>query len=116
MLAKFMLYQALLSAGIKKVELARRLACSPSQVDRLLDINHKSRLDRLQAAFTALGKRLSFQVNDRAARKGAQSLYGQQLEMNSYRASPALVPSSARYRSKCGSGSACEFTSTRINW
>jgi hypothetical protein len=46
---------------------ARPLGCSPSQVDRLLDINHKSRLDRLQAAFTALGKRLSFQVNDRAA-------------------------------------------------
>jgi len=36
--AKFKLYSALRAAGIKKVELARRLKCSPSQVDRLLDI------------------------------------------------------------------------------
>src|SRR5438477_7438347 len=36
--AKFMLYSALRSAGIRKVELARRLGCSASQVDRLLDI------------------------------------------------------------------------------
>ena len=38
--AKFMLYEALRSAGIRKVELARRLRCSPSQVDRLLDGAH----------------------------------------------------------------------------
>ena len=65
--AKFMLYSALPSAGIRKVHLALRLGCSPSQVDRLLDIKHKSRLDRLQAAFAAIGKRLSVQVRDRAA-------------------------------------------------
>ena len=65
--AKFMLYEALRSAGIRKVELARRLRCSPSQIDRLLDVNHKSKLDRLQAAFAALGKRLSVQVHDQAA-------------------------------------------------
>jgi antitoxin HicB len=65
--AKFMLYDAMRSAGIRKVELARRLGCSPSQVDRLLDIGHKSKLDQLQAAFAALGKRLSIQVRDLAA-------------------------------------------------
>lgn len=65
--AKFMLYGALRSAGIRKVELARRLGCSPSQVDRLLDIKHKSKLDQLQAAFAALGKRLTVQVRDLAA-------------------------------------------------
>jgi antitoxin HicB len=65
--AKFMLYGALRSARVRKVELARRLGCSPSQVDRLLDIKHKSKLDRLQAAFAALGKRLSVQVHDQAA-------------------------------------------------
>lgn len=65
--AKFMLYEALRSAGIKKNELARRLGCSPSQVDRLLDIQHKSKLDQLQAAFAALGKRLSIHVQDLAA-------------------------------------------------
>ena len=65
--AKFMLYAALRSAGIRKIELARRLGCSPSQVDRLLDIQHKSKLDQLEAAFTALGKRLSVRVEDVAA-------------------------------------------------
>ena len=65
--AKFILYEALRSAGIKKIELARRLGCSPSQVDRLLDIQHKSKLDQLQAAFAALGKRLSIHVQDLAA-------------------------------------------------
>ena len=65
--AKFMLYTALRSAQIRKVELARRLACSPSQVDRLLDIHHKSKLEQLEAAFEAIGKRLSVQVHDLAA-------------------------------------------------
>lgn len=65
--AKFILYEALRSAGIRKIELARRLGCSPSQVDRLLDIQHKSKLDQLQAAFAALGKRLSIHVQDLAA-------------------------------------------------
>jgi antitoxin HicB len=65
--AKFILYEALRSAGIKKIELARRLGCSPSQVDRLLDLQHKSKLDQLQAAFAALGKRLSIHVQDLAA-------------------------------------------------
>jgi antitoxin HicB len=65
--AKLILYEALRSAGIKKIELARRLRCSPSQVDRLLDIQHKSKLDQLQAAFAALGKRLSIHVQDLAA-------------------------------------------------
>ena len=65
--AKFMLYAALRSAKIRKIDLARRLGCTPSQVDRLLDIQHKSRLDQLEAAFTAIGKRLSVHVRDRAA-------------------------------------------------
>jgi hypothetical protein len=33
----------------------------------LLDIQHKSKLDQLEAAFTALGKRLSVRVQDVAA-------------------------------------------------
>jgi len=65
--AKFMLYSALRSAGIRKVELARRLRCSPSQVHGLLDIQHKSKLDQLEAAFAAIGKGLSIQVHDPAA-------------------------------------------------
>ena len=64
--AKFRLYSALRGAGIKKVELARRMKCSPSQVDRLLDITHHSRLDQIEAAFAAVGKRLAIEVLDAA--------------------------------------------------
>ena len=64
---KFMLYSAMRAAGIKNIELTRRLRCSPSQVSRLLDIQHKSKLDQLEAAFAAIGKRLSVQVHDPAA-------------------------------------------------
>lgn len=64
--AKFKLYSALRAAGLKKVGLARRLKCSPSQVDRLLDIQHASRFDQIEAAFAAIGKRLSVQVHEAA--------------------------------------------------
>ena len=36
--AKFRLYSALRAARVSKIDLTRRLKCSPSQVDRLLDI------------------------------------------------------------------------------
>ena len=64
--AKFRLYSALRAAGLKKVELARRLKCSPSQVDRLLDITHHSKLDQIEAAFAAIGKRLAIEILDAA--------------------------------------------------
>ncbi|MGD1070724.1 MAG: type II toxin-antitoxin system HicB family antitoxin [Bryobacteraceae bacterium] len=64
--AKFRLYSALRAAGIRKIELARRMKCSPSQVDRLLDITHHSKLDQIEAAFAAMGKRLAIEVLDAA--------------------------------------------------
>ena len=64
--AKFKLYTALRTAGIRKADLARRLKCAPSQVDRLLDITHASRLEQIEAAFAALGKKVSFVVEEAA--------------------------------------------------
>lgn len=64
--AKFGLYSALRAAGVKKIELARRLRCSPSQVDRLLDISHKSRLDQMEAALAAIGKAVFIEIRDAA--------------------------------------------------
>jgi len=49
-----------------QAELARRVPCDFRQVSRLLDINHRSRLDQLDAAFAALGKRLVVEVRDAA--------------------------------------------------
>ncbi len=64
--AKVALYQAMREAGVRKAELARRLAWHMPQVDRLLDLNHASRLDQLEAAFAALNKRLSIQIVEAA--------------------------------------------------
>jgi antitoxin HicB len=64
--AKVALYQRMRSAKIGKAELARRLHCHLPQIDRLLDLNHKSRLDQLEQAFLALGKRLTVSLEDAA--------------------------------------------------
>jgi antitoxin HicB len=57
--AKLILYQALRAQGIGKAELARRLNSHLPQIDRLLALDHASRLDQLEAAFRVLGKRLT---------------------------------------------------------
>jgi antitoxin HicB len=64
--AKLSLYSLMRSGRISKSELARRLNCHLPQVDRLLDLRHGSRLDQLEAAFRALGKQLSVQIQDAA--------------------------------------------------
>jgi len=64
--AKFGLYSALRASGVRKIDLARRLKCSPSQIDRLLDITHHSRLDQIEAAFAVIGKRLAIEIQDAA--------------------------------------------------
>jgi antitoxin HicB len=56
--AKAEVYRAMRAAGISKAELARRAGMSPQQAQRLFDIHHASRLDQLEAALAALGRRL----------------------------------------------------------
>jgi antitoxin HicB len=53
-------------AGVRKADLARRLGWHAPQVDRLLDLDRASRLDQLEAALAALGKRLSIELRDAA--------------------------------------------------
>ena len=60
--AKISLYREMLAADIRKAELARRLGWHKPQVDRLLDLRHDSRLDQLERAFAALGKRMTIAV------------------------------------------------------
>ncbi len=64
--AKLAIYQAMRDQGVIQVALARRLGCDPKDVRRLLDLMHRSRLDRLEAALAALGKRLVVEVRDAA--------------------------------------------------
>jgi antitoxin HicB len=64
--AKLALYSVMRAQRVGKAELARRLNCHLPQVDRLLDLLHSSRLDQLEAAFRALGKRITIVVEEAA--------------------------------------------------
>lgn len=64
--AKVKLYNSMRAAGMGKAELARRLNWHLPQVDRVLDLNHNSRLDQMEAALRAVGKKLVISVEDAA--------------------------------------------------
>jgi antitoxin HicB len=64
--AKLAIYHAMLEEDISQVELAGRLDCDPRQVRRLLDLRHNSRLDQLEKALKALGRRLVLEVRKAA--------------------------------------------------
>ena len=65
--AKIRLYETMRAAKVGKSELAKRLGWHLPQVDRLLEMTHGSKLDQLEFAFRAMGKRLVIGVEDLAA-------------------------------------------------
>lgn len=64
--AKLGLRRAMHEAGISGRELARRLGVAETAMRRLLDLDHRSRIDQVEAALSALGKRLDAVVRDAA--------------------------------------------------
>jgi len=62
--AKVRLYETMRAQHVGKSELARRLDWHLPQVDRLLEMTHGSKLEQLEDAFCALGKRLVVGVED----------------------------------------------------
>ena len=63
---KVQLVWALKAAGLTRVELARRLGCNRESVDRLFRLDHRSRLEQLEAAFKALGRTVDVVVRSAA--------------------------------------------------
>ena len=61
---KIELYNAMHQQRITKAELGRRLGWHMPQVDRVLDVHHASRIDRLQQALQAVDRRLEITVVD----------------------------------------------------
>ena len=61
---KVILYQGMREQKVGKAELARRLGWHLPQVDRALDVEHHSRLDRMDAALSAIGKRLAVESRE----------------------------------------------------
>jgi antitoxin HicB len=59
---KLAIYQTMRDQGVKKSDLARRMGWHMPQVDRLLDLNHASRLDQAEAALASMGRTLEVKV------------------------------------------------------
>ena len=64
--AKLGLYSAWLASGVKKADFARRLGIPKSNVDRLFDLMHHTRMDQIEAALGLFGKTLVVDVKDAA--------------------------------------------------
>ena len=64
---KLALHQGMIEKNLNKTDLARLLACHMPQIDRLLDLNHESRLERLERALAAIGRYVVIEVHDLAA-------------------------------------------------
>jgi antitoxin HicB len=58
MAGKAALHNAMLAAGLRKADLARRMNIAPTLADRLLSLRHKSRIEQIENALAVLGKRL----------------------------------------------------------
>ncbi len=63
---KLALYLALREGGLPNTELAGRLGVSETVVRRMLDPKHNTKPERIQAALSALGKRIVVRFEDAA--------------------------------------------------
>jgi antitoxin HicB len=66
---KVELYWAMRASGINRAELMRRLEWNRESVDRLFRLDHASRLDQIEAAFRALGRRIDLSIENERKRR-----------------------------------------------
>lgn len=59
---KVQLLNEMVNQRVKQVELAKRMHVSPTQVNRIVNLRQATKIDTLNEAFKALGKRLEFVV------------------------------------------------------
>lgn len=69
--AKVGLYQAMMAKGLRKADLVRILGVHGPQVDRLLSLVHKSKLEQVEDALARLGYRVSLSVEPMDGRRAA---------------------------------------------
>jgi antitoxin HicB len=60
--AKVLLLNEMLRQKVRPAELARRIGTTPQEINRLTDIRHTTKIDRIDEALRALGKRLVLQA------------------------------------------------------
>jgi antitoxin HicB len=72
--AKLLLHDAMITADVSNVDLARRLGVDEKVVRRLRDPLYRSRIDRVDKALRALGKRIEITVMEAAETDRAGAL------------------------------------------
>lgn len=60
--AKVELWNAMRDKGMRKADLCRLLGAAQTKVDRLVDFEHSSKIEQVESALAALGKRLVVSV------------------------------------------------------
>ena len=60
--AKVLLLNEMVRQGVRPAELERRLHTTPQEVNRLTNLRHATKIDRVDGAMKALGKRLEIRV------------------------------------------------------
>lgn len=60
---KLFIYLGMRERKVRKADLAKILQWHMPQVDRVLDLHHDSRIDQIEAALGALGKRIDIHVH-----------------------------------------------------
>lgn len=61
---KYLLWQTAKQKEMRRIDIARAMHVKPAQVDRIFDINHGSRIEQLEAAAAAMGKKLVIDLQD----------------------------------------------------
>ena len=60
--SKILLLNAMLEQRVTPVELARRMDTRPQEVTRIMDLGHATKIDTIERALAALGRRLILSV------------------------------------------------------
>ncbi len=60
--AKVLLLNEMLAQNVGPSDLSRRMSTTPQDINRLIDLHHATKIDKLEQAFVALGKRLELSV------------------------------------------------------
>lgn len=60
--SKLLLVREMVAQKVRPTELARRLGVTPQEVNRLIDLRHRTKIDAVAAAIRALGKRLELSL------------------------------------------------------
>ncbi|WP_447887573.1 type II toxin-antitoxin system HicB family antitoxin [Serratia fonticola] len=61
--SKVLMLNALIESGLTRVELADRIGIKKQEVNRLINLQHSTKIDAIQRAMNALGKQLDFSVH-----------------------------------------------------